>query len=454
MKLLLTPIQSPLRSRNAKSFVTQRLSAPFSRNLTSSDASTDPIFHMAASNLRFGTGATREIGQDLVGIYQCKKALVFTDKNVRELTCFGALQESLESSNITYSVFDQVRVEPNDESFRKAIDFAQSTQYDAVVAMGGGSVLDTAKAANLYASFPDSDFWDHVNAPVGKGIPVPGPVKPLIALPTTSGTGSETTGVAIFDTNQSKTGIADRHLKPALGIVDPCNTIDQPPSVTLYTGLDVLCHAIESYTALPSFKRPKPKSPIHRPAYQGSNPVSDIWSLYAIQTAAEHLRKASEGDPDSLFAMMIASSAAGMGFGNAGVHLCHGMSYPVSSQVKGNVTNLYDNVDHPLIPHGLSVAVNAPAVFDYTEIADPQRHALCAKLLGYENMRLTDAIRSFCEDHLGIRTGLEQFGYTLQDVPALVEGTLPQHRVTKLSPRPVNRESLTQLFVNAIEGGS
>lgn len=406
---------------------------------------------MAASNLRFGKGATREVGQDLVDSYRCKKALVFTDKNVGKLPCFATLKETLEQSKIAYDVFDQVRVEPNDESFRKAITFAQSRPYDAVVAMGGGSVLDTAKAANLYASFPDSDFWDHVNAPVGKGIPVPGPVKPFIALPTTSGTGSETTGVAIFDTSKSKTGIADRHLKPSLGIVDPDNTVDQPPMVTLYTGLDVLCHAIESYTALPSTKRPRPKSPMHRPAYQGSNPVSDIWSLYAIQTAAKHLKKASEGDPDSLFAMMIASSAAGMGFGNAGVHLCHGMSYPVSSQVKATNTSIDDNVDHPLIPHGLSVAVNAPAVFDYTEIADPQRHETCAKLLGYESLRLTDAIKTFCEDHLSVQTGLAQFGYTMRDVPDLVAGTLPQHRVTKLSPRPVDQTSLETLFKKAIE---
>jgi hydroxyacid-oxoacid transhydrogenase len=411
---------------------------------------------MAASNLRFGPGATSEVGLDLTESFHCKNALVFTDANVRKLPCFQTLIESLERSMIDYTVFDRVRVEPNDHSFMDAIAFAKATPYDAVVAMGGGSVLDTAKAANLYASYPASDFWDHVNAPIGKGLPVPGPVKPLIALPTTSGTGSETTGVAIFDTNKSKTGIADRHLKPALGIVDPHNTVDQPALVTLYTGLDVLCHALESYTALPSSKRsPRPTSPLHRPAYQGSNPISDVWSLYAIQTTAEHLKKASKGQADSRFQMMLAASAAGMGFGNAGVHLCHGMSYAVSSQVKATVPPIYPSQqvgNHPLIPHGLSVAVHAPTVFAFTHDTNEQRHDTCAYIMGYEDLTLSEAMRTFCEDHLGVKTGLAQFGYTKHDVPQLVAATLPQHRVLRLSPRPVEKHDLEQLFTEAIEG--
>jgi hydroxyacid-oxoacid transhydrogenase len=151
---------------------------------------------------------------------------------------------------------------------------------------------------------------------------------PLIAIPTTAGTGSETTGVAIFDDTptKSKTGIAHRKLKPTLGIVDPDNTKTMPACVATFSGLDVLCHAIESYTALPFNKRPKPMSSVHRPAYQGSNPISDIWSLFALQTTAKYLRRAvascqSDGesgndDEEARTKMLIASSAAGMGFGN------------------------------------------------------------------------------------------------------------------------------------------
>ena len=195
-----------------------------------------------------------------------------------------------QDNHINYTIFDQVRVEPNEQSFQAAIEFFQTQQYSAVVAMGGGSVLDTAKAANLYATFPpvdnENNFYAYVNPPLGQGLPVPpGYLPPLIAVPTTAGTGSETTGVAIFDdtATNSKTGIANRRLKPTLGIVDPDNTITLPQEVACYSGLDVLCHAIESYTALPSQRRPRPTSPTLRPAYQGSNPISDIWALYAIE---------------------------------------------------------------------------------------------------------------------------------------------------------------------------
>ena len=125
--------------------------------------------------------------------------------------------------------FGRVRVEPTDQSFKEAIDFARENPVDAFVAIGGGSVIDTAKAVNLYTSHP-ADFLDYVNPPIGKGLPVPGPLKPLFAIPTTAGTGSETTGVAIFDYTKlhAKTGIAHRRLKPTLGILDPDNTRTLP----------------------------------------------------------------------------------------------------------------------------------------------------------------------------------------------------------------------------------
>ncbi len=162
-----------------------------------------------------------------------------------------------------YTLFDRVRVEPSDESLAEAIRFASAGDYDAFIAVGGGSTIDTAKAANLYSCWP-ADFLDYVNPPIGKGKPVPGPVKPLIAIPTTAGTGSETTGVSIFDYKplRAKTGIAHRRLKPTLGIVDPENTRTLPPAVAASSGLDVLCHAVESWTALPFRERPRPERPI------------------------------------------------------------------------------------------------------------------------------------------------------------------------------------------------
>jgi hydroxyacid-oxoacid transhydrogenase len=283
----------------------------------------DPICELAASNLRFGPGSTAEVGADLKEVLSASRVVVFTDPTVNTLPCMQVLLESLDRHGIENVVYDQVRVEPNDVSFQHAIQFLSNTEYDAVVALGGGSVLDTAKAANLYATFPPENFYDYVNPPVGKGMPVPGAsegaLPPLIAIPTTAGTGSETTGVAIFDdtATKSKTGIANRRLKPTLGIVDPDNTITLPKEVACYSGLDVLCHAMESYTALPFNQRAKPSSPTLRPAYQGSNPISDVWSMFALETSAKYLALVAK-DPENEEAraqMLLASSSAGMGFG-------------------------------------------------------------------------------------------------------------------------------------------
>ncbi len=249
-------------------------------------------FEMAASAIRFGFGATREVGADMVDL-GIRHALVFTDPNLRNLPPVVTALESLESNKVRFTVFDKVRVEPSDESLQDAIRFASAGDYDAFIAIGGGSTIDTAKAANLYSCWP-ADFLDYVNPPIGKGKPVPGPVKPLIAIPTTAGTGSETTGVSIFDYKplRAKTGIAHRRLKPTLGIVDPENTRTLPPAVAAASGLDVLCHAVESWTALPFADRPRPERPILRPAYQGSNPISDLWSMEALRLTAQFLRRA------------------------------------------------------------------------------------------------------------------------------------------------------------------
>src|SRR5580698_6740859 len=417
-------------------------------------------FEMAASAIRFGFGATREVGADMVDL-GARHVLVFTDPHLRHLPPVVAALESLETNGIPYSIFDRVRVEPSDESIQEAIQAMSAGDYDCVVAVGGGSVIDTAKAANLYSCYP-ADFLDYVNPPIGKGKPVPGPVKPLIAIPTTAGTGSETTGVSIFDYKplRAKTGIAHRRLKPTLGIVDPENTRTLPPAVAAASGLDVLCHAVESWTALPFGERPRPERPILRPAYQGSNPISDLWSMEALRLTSQYLRRAvaDPSDDEARASMMLAASYAGIGFGNAGVHLPHGMSYPVAGLVRSFRAAGYDSVDHPLIPHGVSVIVNAPAVFRFTGSASPERHLKAAQVLGADVSRarqedagkiLADCIIGIMHD-LKIPNGLRALGYDSSDIPALVEGTLPQHRVTKLSPRQAGPEDLARLFEDSM----
>ncbi|XP_004842168.1 hydroxyacid-oxoacid transhydrogenase, mitochondrial isoform X4 [Heterocephalus glaber] len=294
--------------------------------LPSSGKTTDYAFEMAVSNIRYGAGVTNEVGMDLQNM-GAKNVCLMTDKNLSQLPPVKIVMDSLVKNGINFQVYDNVRVEPTDTSFMDAIEFAKKGAFDAYVAVGGGSTMDTCKAANLYASSPQSEFLDYVNAPIGKGKPVCSPLKPLIAVPTTSGTGSETTGVAIFDYEhlKVKTGIASRAIKPTLGLVDPLHTLHMPGQVVANSGFDVLCHALESYTALPYHMRsPCPSNPISRPAYQGSNPISDIWSVQALRIVAKYLKRAVR-NPDDLEArsnMHLASAFAGIGFGNAGVHLC------------------------------------------------------------------------------------------------------------------------------------
>src|SRR6478609_4935083 len=347
-------------------------------------APTAYAFEMAASPVRFGSGVTREAGLDLndLGV---RRALVVTDPNLVARGPVQTVLASLGDAKVQTVLYDRVSVEPTDISLKDAIAFAAPLNVDGIVAVGGGSVIDTAKAVNLYVTYPPADFLDYVNPPIGKGLPVPGPLKTLIAIPTTAGTGSETTGVSIFDLTEmhAKTGIASRRLKPTLGLLDPDNTRTMPPQVAASTGLDILSHAIESFTALPYSARPRPERPALRPAYQGSNPISDIWSLEALRIVNRYLVRAVDDpeDDEARAQMILAASYAGVGFGNAGVHLPHGMSYPVSGQVRWFRSAGYPD-DHPLVPHGMSVILNAPAVFRFTASANPARHLQAAEALG------------------------------------------------------------------------
>ena len=416
-------------------------------------------FEMATANIRFGKGVTREVGMDL-GDLNVRRAMVLTDANLAKLPPVATVIESLQAEGIEFELFDRVHVEPTDASFREAIEVASQGQFDGFVAVGGGSAIDTAKAANLYSTFP-ADLLEYVNPPIGRGQPVPGQLKPLIAVPTTAGTGSETTGVAIFDLIEmrAKTGIAHRRLKPTLGLIDPDNTRTLPPLAAAASGLDVFCHALESYTALPFGERAAAERPLLRPAYQGSNPISDVWSAEAVRLAAKCLCQAVENpdDEEARSGMLLAASYAGIGFGNAGVHLPHGMSYPVSGMVRDYKPEGYV-VDEPLVPHGMSVILNAPAVFRFTGSACPERHLQAAEFLGVDVSDadpadagdiLADRVVEFMQ-RLNIPNGLSAVGYTAEDIPALVQGTLPQHRVTKLSPRPAGEEELTRLFEESL----
>ena len=420
---------------------------------------TETVLTMSSANIKYGPGATREAGYDMKAL-GASRVMVVTDKGLARGKPVALLLEALKKEGIDTVLFDEVRVEPTDESLLQAAACAADGGFDGFIGIGGGSSMDTAKAANLYSTYP-AHLLDYVNAPIGKGLPVPGPVKPIICIPTTAGTGSETTGVVIFDYEamHAKTGIAHRYLRPDLGIIDPDNTKTLPRMAAASTGFDVLVHALESYTNLPFHKREAPEHPSLRPAYQGSNPISDVWAVKAIEIVSRYITRVVEdsSDLEARSNMIIAATFAGIGFGNAGLHLPHGMSYPVSGMVRDFIPEGYPS-DHPIVPHGMSVVLNAPAAFRFTGPARPERHMEAARLMGVpvDDFKsrapgdiLADAVISLMKK-TGMPNGLSAVGYTEEDVDTLVEGTLPQHRVTKLCPRPFTASDLKSIFLDSL----
>ena len=419
----------------------------------------ETAFTMDASRIKYGPGVTREVGYDMK-VLGARRVMVVTDPHLADSEPVSVSLNALRKEGIDAVLFDQVHIEPTDVSLNEVIRFASEGKFDGYVPVGGGSSIDTAKAANLYATYP-AEFLTYVNAPIGQGRPVPGKVKPLIAIPTTAGTGSETTGVIVFDflEKHAKTGISHPALRPVMGIIDPRNTRTLPSMVAACTGLDVLTHALESMTALPFNKRPAPENPKARPPYQGANPISDVWTSRAIEMVTQNITRVIEdpSDDEARGQMLLASSFAGIGFGNAGVHLPHAMSYPVSGMVRDFVPEGYPP-DNPIVPHGMSVVLSAPAVFRFTAPTNAKLHLYAAGLMGVDISGATpddasELLAGAIVDLMhktGVPNGLSAVGFGPDDIDKLVAGTMLQKRLTALSPRQTTAEDFTQLFKDSL----
>jgi alcohol dehydrogenase class IV len=408
----------------------------------------DGIFAIDVSNVTFGRGALHEVGGHARAL-GVKRVAVFTDPVVAKLEWLRRATESLRHATIDFAVYDECHVEPTDASFESAARFAREGRFDGYVSVGGGSVMDTCKAAALYATYP-ADFLTYVNKPVGAGTPVPGALPPHIACPTTSGTGAELTGIAVCDVLalRAKTGIASRRLRPTIAVVDPDATATLPASVVAASGFDVLCHALESYTARPFTARSKPKTPGDRPMSQGRNPWSDVGALEALRLSGKYLVRAvrDASDVEAREQMMWAATLAGVAFGNSGVHVPHAMAYAVAGLAKDFRMPGYPE-DEPMIPHGVSVVVNAPAVFRWTAEASPERHREAAAALGAED--LARFIEQLMRD-ASVPVGLTALGYDTRDVSPLVAGTIVQRRLLDNAPREVGEAELHSLFTAAM----
>jgi hydroxyacid-oxoacid transhydrogenase len=420
---------------------------------------TETVFVMEMSPIKFGLGAMDEIGFDAARL-GLRKALIFTDRNLAAAGLADRVRALLEEQGVKADIYDGVEVEPTDRSMEDAAEYARTKDFDGLVAVGGGSTIDTCKAANLLTCHP-APLLDYINKPVGKGVPVPGPLKPLIAVPTTAGTGSETTAVAVthvLDQNV-KAGVSHRLLRPALGVVDPLNTVTAPPEVTAAAGADILTHAVESYTTRPYNARAKHHPP-DRPAYIGANPASDVWCEKAMEYVARYLRRAVLNglDLEARVSLALAANYAGIGFGNAGVHIPHALAYPIAGLVRDYVPQGY-RTRHAMVPHGMAVILTAPAAFRFTYPTAPERHLRAAELMGVPVIGLAEVARrealpgaliGLMRD-TGIPNGLTAVGYTERDIPALVEGTLKQPRLLAGAPRAVGAADLDWILRDAMQ---
>jgi alcohol dehydrogenase class IV len=408
----------------------------------------ETVFTLDATSIVFGPGAADETGFHLrrLGV---TRALLVSDPHIVSLGIAERVREVVAAAGIDVTIFDGVHVEPNEESALEAIAFALDGGFDGFVGVGGGSSIDTAKIAALFATH-GGELLDYVNRPIGGGRAPPAPLLPVAAVPTTSGTGSEATSVAIIDFPRLgvKTGISHRELRPRIGIVDPELVATLPAAVAASAGLDVICHAAESYTARPYTARAR-SAPEQRPPYQGANPISDVWSARALELGGRYLRRAVDDstDTEARGAMMLAATLAGIGFGSAGVHVPHACAYPIAS-----LKHTWSPPGYPgteaFVPHGFSVALTAPAAFRLTQEALPERHAEAARLLGSSGS-LADAVAELMAA-VGAPTSLRSIGYDEGDLPALVDGAMQQERLLVCSPRSVAGEDLERIFTESM----
>jgi alcohol dehydrogenase class IV len=420
-------------------------------------ASPESVFTYGAPQLKFGVGAADEVGFDLSQT-GARRVLVVTDPGVAATGSPQRVADQMAQFGIEALVYDGVHVEPTDESLAAAVAAARASgPWDAFVAVGGGSSIDTAKAVDLLITNP-GELMDYVNAPVGGGRAPVNPLKPLVAVPTTTGTGSESTTICVLDVLalKVKTGISHARLRPTLAVIDPALTRTQPSGVTASSGMDILCHALESYTARPydTYER---KRPDQRVPYCGANPIADMWSEKALSLLATSFRRAvRDGDDDAARAdMAMAATFAGLGFGNAGVHVPHANAYPIAGRVRNFHPKDYP-AGEPMVPHGMSVALTAPEAFRFTFDAAPQRHLRAAELLapgadrdGQPAEVLPRVLLALMRD-IDIPGGIGAVGYGEDDVPDLVEGTMKQQRLLATCPKPVTEDDVAGIFRRSV----
>ena len=415
----------------------------------------ETIFGLETTQFKFGRNSLSELGWE-INKYNSSKVLLVVDPVLHEFDVTQKILDQIKSSGVKVVTFDNISVEPTLKSFEVASQFALENSFDLIIAAGGGSTLDTAKVTNLI-KVCGGKVMDYVNAPIGKGKKPLSKLLPLIAIPTTSGSGSEATTVAVLDIPELKlkTGISHRFLRPTLALVDPELSKTTPSGVTASSGLDVICHAIESYISKPYNQREKPHSPDDRPPYQGSNPVSDIWSMKAIDYGGKFFSRGvlNGKDIEARGNMMLSATLAGIGFGTAGVHIPHACAYPIAGLKHTYQASGYKK---KFVPHGISVIVTAPAAFRFTYDVDPEKHIKAAELLKgsvIDNPSLESLPNELIKlmKEVGVPSGIKDLGYEKKDISEIVVGAMKQQRLLSIAPKDVSENDLNQILIQSIE---
>ena len=407
----------------------------------------DSVWDLKVVRAKFGVGAVDELGYE-VKAFGAENVLIITDEGVARAGLVQRVTASLEAQRINFEVWDGVEPEPSLSSMREAINFAKTLRVDLFIALGGGSSIDTAKVTNLVLTH-GGDILDYIAPPYGGGKKIPAPCRPLIAIPTTAGTGSETSSAAIISLpdKKFKAGIVNDYLRPSLALLDPLLTTTMPPRVTAHTGMDALTHAIEAYTVRSYDAKPKPETPAERPIYGGANPFTDLLAAKAIEFIGGSLREAvyHGWNLEARSNMLLASFLAGVAFSNAGLGAVHAAAFPVGGRFH--------------IPHGLACALLLPAVMEYNLPSNYMKFAEIAALLG-ENVEGMDvreaaelsieAVKNLERD-IGIPSGLSEVGITKEDIPELAEEAIKVRRMLIGNPRPITKEDMEKIYENALE---
>ena len=416
-------------------------------------------FTIDIPKVTFGRGVLSEAGERAKALSMSKVA-VFTDAILENGPYVASVKTSLKNAGIEFQIFSDIRIEPDDICVNDAAKFLNSGSFDGVISVGGGSVIDTAKAAMVCAKYP-RPVRDYFAQPIGEGIAVPGPLYPHIACPTTAGTGSECTSIAVIRIRELNTKFvfASTHMLPDAALVDPSCCDSLPANVVASTGFDLLSHALECYTAKAYTQWPAIENPNARPLTQGANPWSDLAAVKALEIAGEYLVRGvnDSNDKEARDQLMWGATLAGMAFGNTGTHLPHALSYGVTHLMNDIVTDSYA-VKTPFVPHGISVIVTAPATFRYTAAATPERHLQAAQFL---NADCTGAIAMDSGEILANRmiemmkatqipNGLNGVGFVQDDAKKLSESSIRQTRAIGNAPRETNKVDIENIYNDAL----